>query len=541
MNKKSKYILACCMVLLTACNSAAPAETSETASDTTSAAVTGETEQTSAVLTDAPPEESREPAVFSIYLANSEEDMPFDDNIAEKIKEITGVTLEITRPEGDYADEISEMIASDALPDMIYAADSTDEVISSGYAALLDGYFETGGNNIKAMYGAGFDKLRAEDGHIYTVGTVSEPNTDIYGTFQIQLDVLKEAGYPEITTLEELEDCLAAYAENHKWINERSTVGFSFCGGTKTNRGIFEDKINALLGLPYGGDFIYDGETAVYKWLHPQVKEFYRWLNRLYNKGLLDEKTFTQGHTTYEDKLASGCVLAIADIGENIAAANEQLPESRQYFPLAVTIDENTLCPELYNYGYSGESGIMITTSCRDPQRAFEFLDDFCSDEVQTLIGWGIEGEDYTVSDGVRTLPESDEENISSIGLYRFPFPVRSSLDRDPSGNYYSPDYLYADRSGAETEALEAYGILTAAELFPRDIPAPRPMVGADELSDNIEAEIIRSTLETYVSTETANAVMCPEEEFDERWDDIMAWLTDNGVDRLNDIVNDMI
>lgn len=529
------------MVLLSACNSAAPTETSETASETASAAVTGETEQTSAVSTDAPPEENREPAVFSIYLANAEEDMPFDDNIAEKIKDITGVTLEISRPEGDYADEISEMIASDALPDMIYAADSTDEVISSGYAAILDGYFETGGNNIKAMYGASFDKLPAEDGHIYTVGTVSKPNTDIYGTFQIQLDVLKEAGYPEITTLEELEDCLAAYAENHKWINERSTVGFSFCGGTKSNRSIFEDKINALMGLPYGGDFVYDGETVVYKWLHPQVKEFYRWLNRLYNKGLLDEKAFTQGHRTYEDKLASGCVLATADIGENIAVANEQLPESRQYFPLAVTIDENTLCPELYNYGYSGESGIMITTSCSDPQRAFEFLDDFCSDEVQTFIGWGIEGEDYTVSDGVRTVTESDEENISSVGLYRFPFPVHSSLDRDSSGYYYSPDYLYADRSGAEDAALEAYGILTAAELFPRDIPAPRPMVSADALSDNIEAEIIRSTLETYVSTETANAVMCPEEEFDERWDDIMAWLTDNGVDRLNDIVNDMI
>lgn len=541
MNKKSKITLSCCAALLaaslTACNTTVQPETSGTSAETTSGEVTEGTVQTYAV-TDKTPQEVREPATFSLYLANADEDMPFDDKIAKRITKITGVTLEISRPEGDYADEISEMTAADTLPDMIYAADSTAELIESGYAAALDGYFENGGSNIKALYGVNFDKLRTEEGHIYTVGTLSEPNMDIYGTVQVQLDVLKEAGYPEITTLAELADCLAAYAENHKWINERSTVGLSFCGGTKNNRAIFEDKINAILGLPYGGDFIYDGESLTYKWLHPQVKEFYRQLNSFYNKGLLDEKAFTQGHKAYEDKLASGCVLAIADVGENIADINEELPESRCYFPLAVTLNEDISCPALYDYGYNGENGIMITTSCQDPQRAFEFLDDFCSDEVQTLIGWGIEGEDYTLSDGVRTITESDEDTVSGVGLYRFPFPIHSSLDRDKSGFYYSPDYLTADISDERQAALDTYGILTEAELFPRDIPDVRPALDESALEDNIEAEVIRSTLEAYISTETANAVMCPEEEFDERWDDIMAWLHDNGVDRLNDIAN---
>ena len=292
-------------VSLTACSTTVQPETSDTTVDTTPGDVTESTLETSSA-TNEPPQEIREPATFSIYLANADVDMPFNDKVAQKITEITGLTLEISRPEGDYADEISEMTAADTLPDMIYAADSTDELISAGYAVQLDDYFETGGNNIKTLYGVNFDKLRAEDGHIYTVGTVSKSNMDIYGTVQVQLDVLKEAGYPEITTLAELEDCLAAYTENHKWINERSTVGLSFCGGTKNNRSIFEDKINAILGLPYGGDFIYDGENLTYKWLHPQVKEFYRQLNSFYNKGLLDKKAFTQGHKSYEEKLASG-------------------------------------------------------------------------------------------------------------------------------------------------------------------------------------------------------------------------------------------
>ncbi len=68
------------------------------------------------------------------------------------------------------------------------------------------------------MYGDQIDRLRnsIDDPSIYHVGTygVEEARWETSGTFQVQLDVLRELGYPQIRTLEDFEAAITEYYES---------------------------------------------------------------------------------------------------------------------------------------------------------------------------------------------------------------------------------------------------------------------------------------------------------------------------------------
>jgi len=74
--------------------------------------------------------------------------------------------------------------------------------------------------------------------------------------------------------------------------------------------------------------------------------------------------------------------------------------------------DESYVCAALKDYGLSGGWGIAITTACKDPLRAFEFLDWMCSKEAQILVNWGIEGVNYKVIDNKRVIPDDEQRRI---------------------------------------------------------------------------------------------------------------------------------
>ena len=74
-------------------------------------------------------------------------------------------------------------------------------------------------------------KLRnsTEDPHIYSVGTydIKEQILETSGTMQLQHAVLKELGYPKITTLDEYADAIRKYMAAHPQINGQKTIGLS--------------------------------------------------------------------------------------------------------------------------------------------------------------------------------------------------------------------------------------------------------------------------------------------------------------------------
>lgn len=557
-NKYISFIIAVSLLFLTACstsnqemNDTETSVSSETASETYA--------QSEADTSIEEEEPDTSPITLSLYIADKNNSISFDNPIAEKITELTGVTLDISTPtEAGISEDISLMISTDSLPDLIYAADESENLISSGKAVTLDDYIAEYGSNLSKMYGDDIVKLKYSDGRIYTVGTVSDSSSafKVHGTFQVQNAMLKELGYPEIKTLGQLEQCLKDYAE----IKGSRAIGLSLCGGTRANWvTTVSDTMRYVLGYDGDSSYLVDGESgeAVYQWVSDGAKEYISWLNRLYNEGLLDDKSFIQKHDAYDIRLADGNVIAIADSG--YSKANDALIDAgksdRTYFPLAVTLNDDTNSLELYSPEYNIENGIIITSSCSDPIRAFRFLDMWCTDEMQTLVNWGADGVNYTYDDNGRRIFTDDEltaqeaddySSLSGVGLYAFPFPHQYALSKDTDGNYITTDFIsyQSTCTDAENETLAGYGINTAAEMFPSSSELGERKffpVKNDDIDGSSEIGIIETSLETYVRSELPNLVTCSEDEFDEKWDAFHSWLIDNGADRLGALMTELV
>ena len=86
----------------------------------------------------------------------------FNDPVAKKITELTGVNLQIEAPVGGSNDRIPLMIASKEYPDMIYAKADSNKIIDAGGLIKLDDYIAKS-PNIKALYGSYLNRLKYSD------------------------------------------------------------------------------------------------------------------------------------------------------------------------------------------------------------------------------------------------------------------------------------------------------------------------------------------------------------------------------------------
>ncbi len=82
----------------------------------------------------------------------------FDDPVAKRITEETGIKLEMDYPVGGNDEAIPLMIASGEYPDLIFAKGDIGKLIEAGGVIKLDDLIEEKGENLKAMYGDQLDR-----------------------------------------------------------------------------------------------------------------------------------------------------------------------------------------------------------------------------------------------------------------------------------------------------------------------------------------------------------------------------------------------
>ncbi len=477
------------------------------------------------------------PLTLTLYVNDPEYAASFDTPVMQEITARTGVTLEIIVPDDETG--FDAMLESGEIPDLIYAGERTDELVENGTFITLDEYVENVGKYFPEMYGANLGTLCADDGKLYTFGTGGSTPAQFTaeGTFQIQYAVLAELGYPEIKTLDQLGDCLKQYKELYP-----NSKGLLLCGAPQQKwLDTVSLRINYLLGCPDDGEFLVNEETgeAVYKWTDERTYEIVKWLNQMYNDGILDEKSFSLKHAAYIARISEGNVLAIADFYEDYASAEETLAEyDKIYCPVEVTLDGNTAVPFLADYGdFTIADGIGITTACEEPERAYRFLDWWCSDEAQELVN-------FATDDINAEFDVTSETYYSDTGasLYTEPFPMRGLTEKNADGEYYSAavDKYTAAYSEPQKAAAEAYGVTLFAEMFTQTDELPvyeRTLISDMEISALSEEGILLESLGMYVKTEVQNAIKLPVEEFDAKWEEITDWCHNNGADDLSKIM----
>ena len=506
---------------------------------------------------------------LTFYNADGQDD-PWTDPVAEVLTEKTGVRLKTEYPVAADDQTVALMIAAQDYPDMIYAKGDANSLIDAGAMIDMTDLIEEYGPNIKKMYGDEFEKLRysEEDPSIYQLSSYAVGGTFLEnsGTAQIQWAALKENNYEIPDTLEEFEKMIKDYMAAHPTTEDgMPTIGISLTAADWHWMITLGNPSGYIAeGAPDNGQWLIDEDyNAMYKFRSDKVREYYRWLNRMYHEGVLDPEFATQTYEDYIAKIASGRVVALTDTdwdysdGEKILIADGKLDKTYAGLPLAM--DENTKAPSLMYQGLPTGQGVGITTSCKDPVAAIKFLDYLCSDEGQVLVNWGIEGVNYFIDEEghrYRTQEEIDEANtnqdysrITGVGFHSYPFPTYGIGEVDSTGSTYTTDSketVIAEYNEEQKAACEAWGVELLVDVFPQtsefEVPEYSPVwacmkpVEFDEIGNKLDA-IAWSGLITCVISE--------ESEFDAAYDNMLATLEGSGMSEaeamLTDIVKDMV
>lgn len=502
-------------------------------------------------------QESLEPVTFTFYSADGLEDT-WTDPVAQMITEKTGVTLKMDYPADSNDNRIELMVATGEYPDFVFAKGSVSTLIRNDALIDMSDLIDEYGPNIKKLYGDEYENLRysSEDPSIYQLCSdkVQEENLETSGTAQLQWAVLQENQYRVPYTLEEYTQMIRDYMEKYPMINGKPAIGISIVCSDWHWYTMLSNPSGYMNGSADNGQWIVDDEKqeVYYKHAADGQKEYYKWLNEMYNEGILDPEFATQTHEDFVLKVAEGRVLGLLDEEWDYTGAEISLradgQEEHTYAGLPVTIDRSVKCPSLKQQNLAVGWGIGITKSCKDPVRAVRFLDWLCSDEAQILLNWGIEGVDYYYDEnGKRCITEEDLEasrkdtNYSErtgVGFRVYPYPSYGNQSVDSTGNSYSKSSREMVKEGydeMEKEALKAWNVDMLTDIFPqkeefsKDAYSP---LWAMTLPDELEKMLV--ALDNVSWKGLIECVVSPADDFDAKWDELQQNLKDAGLEKAD-------
>jgi len=403
-----------------------------------------------------------------------------------------GVTFTWDILVGDIGQRRATMIAGRQFPDVIELRGN--EWIDAGALIPLEGLIEQYGPNIKRHYAAVWDQMKSADGHIYYLinygvfqGVDHNPTYD-QAAFWIQKEILKQAGYPKVSTLDQYFNLIRNYYRANPTINGQPTIPFTIL---MHDWRAFElwNPPNFLAGNPNDGNGIVNPSTYEYKTFFTMdiSKRWFQYLNALNQEGLIDRTFATDTYDQYSAKISSGRVLGQSVQGwqfQSTDYANRDRGENnRTMAPLPIVFDEsvrpwyrNVTIPNLLR-------GMGISTSARDPARIIRFINQLLEPQHQRVINWGIEGLHWQYgSNGVPYRTEDQRANwnnqnwqeLNRALLMGDIFPkVQGSF---PDGYPSDLGHMLSERSATmRPEDLELYNAYNVNGTNALMDPNPRP------------------------------------------------------------------
>jgi putative aldouronate transport system substrate-binding protein len=496
--------------------------------------------------------EAKEIKMFTMFNAVPGTEVPDDNRLIKKIAEKTGAWAKITWLTGQTADErIGVMVAGGDYPDFITGATGTAALLEAGALIAIDEYWDAYPNIKNYLSESDWNKVRAEDGHIYMVpqfGIIQGEDAATYHwdeAFWIQKDVLIWANYPKITTMDQYFDTIKAYMEaNPTTADGQPTVGFTMSTEDWRYFGI-ENPPYFLMGYPNNGACIVDPETETaidYNTL-PEAKTYYQRMNKAFNEGLVHPETYTMSYDQYIALLSTGRVCGTLDQLWNFNTANDALVTQglvgKTYVPLPISYSGDGVQQWHSPSALDVSNGLAITTSCKDIPGALQFMNDLLSPEIMALRYWGEEGVDYMVGDdGVFYKTEEQRanynnqdyvtDNLVNQAYAYFPHFEGMLADgknaQDPKNQ---PNEFYDGLFDVEKQLLDGYGYKTFLDFLGETRTSNDPWYPMWSYSNNWTADTpegqAKNKMTELKHSWLPKAMMASEAEFDAIWDEYQA------------------
>lgn len=427
-------------------------------------------------------------------------DQPTNDNkIYKKIEEELGIKFEFEFLAGDLDETLGTKLMGEDYPDLFDGANSAEKLINAGALINLLPYItEEKTPNLYAHVQKVYDDVVTKDENgedaLYIIPNYGINYNEIITlecngpAFFLQKQVLEWAGYPQIKTLDQYFDVIEKFiAANPTNENGAAYEGFAIlCEGWR--HFCLINPVQHLMGQPNEGEVFIDRETAkVETFINKDyAKPYYKKLNEMFNKGLINKDTFVMNYDQYIAKLSSGTVLGMFDQTWDFGTATAALTDAKMYkntyIALPLVYDESygfgTISEQYLNGAVPNKDrGAGISVNCEYPERMIQLYETLLSDEWQKILQWGLEGEDYYVENGRMLMTKEQYENRANAAWKNAnqAFAIWESLPKKQGtmddGNAWSPDqqaeiFKALKLNEYDQAFLGAYGYSRPADFF---------------------------------------------------------------------------
>ncbi|MEK4073188.1 sugar ABC transporter substrate-binding protein [Paenibacillus sp. FSL M7-0656] len=344
------------------------------------------------------------------------------DIVTKKIKEDLNINIKFIT--GDDT-KLNTFFAGGDMPDLLTVFDSNSPVVQKAatWAMPL--------NDLAEKYDPYFNKVAAADtlnwfqladGKTYGYPNYSNTQEDYDSgnipaktAFIIRKDVYEALGSPVIGTPEEFQNVMKRIKQEFPAL---IPFGFNAVGeGT----GSLGDTLQDFIGVPLeneNGEF-YDRN------LDEDYLTWLKTLNTVYRDGNISDDSFADDGTAFEEKVKSGKYATMLLDGTPQQGGNLQIymsaNEGKEYVAIDGPQSTKGNEPTLNQSGITGWMINFISKDCKDPAKAIQIFTYLLSEEGQTLMNYGIEGETFqTKADGsVELLPAVKDMQLHNADQFK--------------------------------------------------------------------------------------------------------------------------
>ena len=437
---------------------------------------------------------AEDPITVTMFVGNPLDQPTNDTKIYKLIEEELGVKFEFEFLAGDLDETLGTKLIGEDYPDLFDGANSAEKLINAGALIDLLPYItEEKTPNLYAHVAKVKDDVVNENGELFIIPNYGINYNEIITlecngpAFFLQKQVVEWAGYPEIKTLDQYFDVIEKFiAANPVDENGNPYEGFAIlCEGWR--HFCLINPVQHLMGQPNEGEVFIDRATAAVETFinKDYAKPYYKKLNEMYKKGLINKDTFVMNYDQYIAKLSSGTVLGMFDQTWDFGTATAALKDAKMYKNTYIALP--LVYDEAYGFGAISEQylngavpnkdrGAGISVNCEDPERMIQLYETLLSDKWQKILQWGIEGEDYYVENGRMLMTKEQYENRSNAAWKNanMAFALWESLPKKQGtmddGNAWSPDQqgeIYMSLMNEYDQAfLKAYNYSRPADFF---------------------------------------------------------------------------
>lgn len=340
-----------------------------------------------------------------------------ESSIGKAIAEATGVNVEYIHPtDGQSEEQFNLLIASSKLPDaMEYTWTSypggPEKAIADGVIIPLNDLIDKHAPNLKRILESDpeLDKMvKTDSGQYYAFPMLRNSEGVVFRGPMLRKDWLDELGLDVPVTVDDWHSVLTAFKEKK--------------GAVAPLTALYANRMN-LQDTFYGAyrtshDFYIDDEGKVrFGPLDPQFKDVMTLFRQWYSEGLIDKDFPIVERNTLDKRILNGesgatVFLLGGGMGKWLESAKAQTPSfDLVAAPYPVLNVGDRAFTGQRDFKYNPKASAAITTSAKNPELIVKWLDFAFSEQGIMMYNFGIEGESYTVENGVPKFTDAILKN----------------------------------------------------------------------------------------------------------------------------------